>query len=258
MLVEKERKRGLLVDIHNHILSGLDDGPKSLEEALLLAENAVANGVTHVIATPHHKNRRYVNSPLTVKQAAKWLNDELLERSIPLHILCGQEIYFHNDMLQNLEREILCLGDNGKYLLLELPTNYFPTFIFDILLELQFLGYTPIIVHPERYDFLKKDKQLGYELVRRGALFQVNASTILGMNGLSLQRFAKDLIKHNLVHFIASDAHHYKERPFLIKEAYKYIQKKFTSQYVTYFMDNAKHVLEGSFLQPIPPISFKN
>ena len=247
----------MLVDIHNHILPGLDDGPESIEEALLLAENAVANGVTHVIATPHHRNRKYINPPIAVKEAADWFNDELLKRSIPLHILCGQETYFHNDILQEMEVNLLTLGDNGKYLLLELPTNYFPVFIFDILLELQFLGYIPIIVHPERCTFLKKDKQLGYELVRRGALFQVNASTIVGENGFSMQKFAKDLIKHNLVHFIASDAHHYKDRPFLIKEAYKYIQKKFSIQYVTYFMDNAKYVLEGSFLQPLPPIGFK-
>lgn len=249
--------RGLLVDIHNHILPGLDDGPESLEEALLLAENAVANGITHIIATPHHRNRKYNNPALAVKLAAKSLNEELLKQSIPLHILCGQETYFYNEILQDLEGNLLTLGESGKYLLLELPTNYFPAFIFDILLELQFSGYIPIIVHPERCEFLKRDKQLCYELVRRGALFQVNASTIVGENGLTMQRFAKHLIKHNLVHFIASDAHHYKNRPFLIKSAYKYIQKKFSSHYVTYFMDNANHVLEGSVLQPIPPISFK-
>lgn len=247
----------MLVDIHNHILPGLDDGPESIEEAILLAKNAVANGVTHVIATPHHTNRKYVNPPLTVKQATKWLNAALLEQSIPLHISCGQEIYFHNDMLHDIEVNLLTLGGKGTYILLELPSNYFPAFIFDVLLELQFSGYIPIIVHPERCGFLKKDKQLGYELVRRGALFQVNASTIVGANGLSMKKFAKELIKHNLVHFIASDAHHYKNRPFLIKDAYKYIQTKFSAQYVTYFMHNAKHVLEGSHLQPIPPIGFK-
>lgn len=247
----------MLVDIHNHILPGLDDGPESLEEALLLAENAVANGITHVIATPHHRNVKYINSPISVKEAVNWLNDELLKRSIPLHILCGQEVYFHNEMLQNMEDNLLTLGESGKYLLLELPTNYLPTFIFDILLELQFSGYIPIIVHPERCRFLRKDKQQAYELVKRGVLFQVTAATVVGVNGWSMQKFAKDLIKHNLVHFIASDAHHYKDRPFLIKDAYKYIQKKFSPQYVTYFLDNAKHVLEGSLLQPIPPISFK-
>lgn len=249
--------RGLLVDIHNHILPGLDDGPESLEEALLLAENAVANGITHVIATPHHRNRKYDNPALAVKLAAKCLKDELLKQSIPLHILCGQEIYFYNEMLQDLEGNLLTLGESGKYLLLELPPNYFPTFIFDILLELQLGGYLPIIVHPERCNYFKKHKQLVYELAKRGALFQVTAATIVGVNGFPLQRFAMDLIKHNLVHFVASDAHHHINRPFLIKNAYEYIQKKFSPHYVNYYMDNAKHVLEGSFFQPMSPVSFK-
>lgn len=87
----------MLVDIHNHILPGLDDGPDSLEEALLLAKNAVANGITHVIATPHHRNRKYLNPPIAVKETTKWLNDEHLK--IPLRILHGQEIYFLNSLL---------------------------------------------------------------------------------------------------------------------------------------------------------------
>lgn len=247
----------MLVDIHNHILPGLDDGPKSMEEAMLLATNAVDNGITHIIATPHHNNGRYTNSSTTVKEAVANLNEELLKKDIPLKILPGQEVHFYNSIVEDLENDLLTLANSGKYILIELPRNHFPALTFEILYNIQLRGYTPIIVHPEWNTVLRKDKQKIYDLVNKGSLIQITASTLLGQNGRNLKKYSIDLIKHNLVHFISSDAHHHAKRPFLLNDAYLYVRKKFNENQVTYFRENAKQVLLGTEFQPMFPISFQ-
>ncbi len=247
---------GLLVDIHNHILPGLDDGPNSMEEATLLATNAVANGITHIIATPHHCNGEYMNVSSVVKEAVDHLNKELIDKAIPLEVLPGQEVHLNISILDDLNNDLLTLADSGKYILIELPRNHIPIFTLEILFNIQLRGLIPIIVHPEKNSVLRKDKQKLYELVSRGSLVQITASSLIGIHGRALKKYTKDLIKHNLVHFISSDAHHYKKRPFLLKDAYQYVRKKISEDYEMYYRENAKHVLFGTEFRPMQPISF--
>ncbi|MDF2065067.1 CpsB/CapC family capsule biosynthesis tyrosine phosphatase [Bacillus sp. Cr_A10] len=247
----------MLVDIHNHILPGLDDGPQSMEEAILLARNAVANGVTHIIATPHY-DEIYKNDQQKVKESLFNFNREISHEGIPLKILLGQEIRFFNNMVDEIDNGLLTLANSGMYILIELPWNHFPTYIFDVLVQLQLKGYKPIIAHPERNIILRKDKQLLLELVNKGTLFQITAASLLGINGFSLKKYTHALIKRDLVHFIASDAHHYQSRPFLLKEAYQLVRKKYSIELESYFIDNAKHVVLGKEFQSFPPISIKN
>ncbi|WP_053588462.1 tyrosine-protein phosphatase [Bacillus sp. FJAT-22090] len=245
----------MLVDIHNHILPGLDDGPRTMEEAILLARNAVANGVTHIIATPHH-NHKYSNNSLKIKEAVLNFNNEISQREIPIKILPGQETYFYTSIVDELKDVILPLANSNKYILIELPSNHLPAFLTEILLQIQLKGYKPIIAHPERNSVLRKEKNLLFELVNNGALMQINASSLIGMNGYKLKKYTKDLVNHNLVHFISSDAHNTTSRPFLLKEAYQYVGKKFSKQLMNYFNDNAKYVLLGKDFQPWKPISY--
>lgn len=247
----------MLVDIHNHILPGLDDGPRTIEEALLLAENAVANGITHVIATPHHLDRKYRNSTLEVKAAVAGLYRELIQRNINLKILPGQEIHLSTNVLMELEKDLLTLANSGRYLLIEFPNAYIPADTLDVIYKIQLRGYIPIIVHPERNRVLRKNKQLLYEYICKGALVQITASSLLGHNGRSLRKYTKELIKHNLVHFISSDAHHYLKRPFLLKEALEYVKREFSESHASYYCENANHIVYGTEIQPLPPISFK-
>ncbi|MEK5481726.1 tyrosine-protein phosphatase [Viridibacillus sp. FSL R5-0888] len=247
----------MLVDIHNHILPGLDDGPKSIEEALLLATDAVENGITHIIATPHHHDGKYMNSSSVVEEAVFNFNKELYERSIPLEILPGQETHIYNSLISDLNKDLLTLANSGKYILIELPINHIPTYTFDILFQIQLKGYIPIIVHPERNMVFRKDKQKLYDIVNKGSLVQVTASSLIGVNGRAIKRYIKYLVKHNIVHFISSDSHHHIKRPFLLKAAYQYVREKFSEGLVSYYSENAKHVINGTSFQPKRPISFK-
>jgi protein-tyrosine phosphatase len=246
----------VLVDIHNHILPGLDDGAQSMEEAILLAADAVANGVTHIIATPHHLNRNYMNSSLEVKEAAATLYRELSRKNIPVKILPGQEIHLTANILEELDNNLLTLANSGKYILIELPNNHIPSYTLEFFYQIQLKGYIPIIAHPERNSVLRRNKQLLYEFVCKGALIQITASSLIGVNGRSLKKYTNLLIKHNLVHFISSDAHHYLKRPFLLNKANNYIKKNFSLDLVTYYIENAKHVIFGTEFLPLPPIKF--
>ena len=247
----------MLVDIHNHILPGLDDGPESIEQAILLAENAVANGITHVIATPHHLNGIYRNPSSQVKEAVAGLYRELSQRNIQLKILPGQEIHLSANVLEELEKDLLTIANSNKYLLIELPNGYIPGNTLEVIYEIQLKGYIPIIVHPERNKALRKNKELLYEYVCKGALVQITASSLLGLNGRSLRKYTRELIKHNLVHFISSDAHHYLKRPFLLKKALEYVKREFSEGHVIYYCENASHIIYGAEIRPLLPIGFK-
>lgn len=246
----------MIIDIHNHILPCLDDGPKSMDEAILLAENGAANGVTHIIATPH-RNVKYINNTTEIKVAVDNLNREIAFKKIPIKIFPGQETYISNFLDTEKMGELLTLADSGKYILVEMPDDHFPQFTYDVIFQLQLKGYIPIIPHPERNVILRRKKELLYELVTKGALVQITASSMLGKRGRAKKKYCIELIKHNLVHFIASDAHECKYRPFLIGNAYKYIRKKFSDNKENYFKENAKHVLFGTAFKPLPPIGFK-
>lgn len=246
----------MIVDIHNHILPGIDDGPKLMEEALLLVKNAEANGVTHIIATPHLNDKYYTNA-LVIKEAVDELRRAISLNQLPIEVLLGQEIHFYNAMNVDKTNEFVTLGDNGNYLLLELPNDHLPHYTFELLFRLLQKGYLPIIPHPERNVVLRKKKQKVYELVEKGALIQVTASSVIGIDGYAAKRFTNDLIKHNLVHFIASDAHHHEAYPFLLVQAYQEVRKRFSDRQLSYFMENAKRVINGTALYALPPIPFK-
>ena len=247
----------MLVDIHNHILPGLDDGPIDEEFALWLARNAAENGITHIIATPHHQNGKYMNKKTVVQECVEYFNQQLIIHDIPITILPGMEIHMFDNILEEIDGNLLTLADSKKYLLVELPNSHIPHFTKDILYELQLKGYIPIIAHAERNTEFRSNPDKIFEIIKNGGLMQVTASSILGVNGKKLQKHSLKMCKNKLVHFIASDAHHHKNRPFLLSNAYKYLTKNVSSDLVSYFQENSKHVVLGTEFHPMPPIKIK-
>lgn len=247
----------ILVDIHNHILPGIDDGPINDEETLQLVKNAAENGITHIIATPHHRNGTFNNNAPSIKYLVNKLNTYLKSKNIPITIFAGMEIHLHDDLLNDINSNLLSLADRKKYMLIELPTNHLPQFTSSTFFEMQLRGYIPIIAHPERNTIIRQDPNRLFELVNSGALVQLNSSSITGIHGRSLQKFTLKLCKHNLVHFIASDAHSLQKRPFLLKSAFKYIQNKMSTDYADFLKGNAVHVLNGTEFHTPPPVKFK-
>jgi protein-tyrosine phosphatase len=197
-----------MIDIHSHILPGLDDGADSMEEAVAMARCAVACGIRQMVATPHVKTGLYPNKREAILTAIAQLQETLLANKIPLDILPGAEYHLDPDLAQRLTRgEILTINDRGRYLLVELPAAVVPDYTATVFYELQLLGVTPVIAHPERNAVFARDHSRLHMLVTRGALAQVTAGSLAGLFGHTATATARAFLEQGCVHFIASDAH---------------------------------------------------
>ncbi|TFH63648.1 tyrosine-protein phosphatase [Peribacillus frigoritolerans] len=247
-----------MIDIHCHILPGVDDGSADMNESLIMAKKAVEAGITHIFATPHHLNEKYVNVKSNIIDSTVRLNESLQHENIPLNIHLGQEVRIHRDIFTSLEKEeILTLDDNGKYLLLELPSGKVPTYTQEVIYELLLKGLTPIIVHPERNKELIENHKLLFELVQEGALTQLTSGSIIGLFGKNVKSFSKKIIEHNLTHFIATDAHNIGSRGFTLQQAYENITKEYGVERTFYFKENAEQLIKGQSPTVEKPLPFK-
>lgn len=242
-----------MIDIHCHILPGVDDGPATLEESIRMAKEAVNEGIQTIIATPHHRNNRYENKKDSIIQQVDNLNDVLKQENIPLSILPGQETRIFGEVLEDYQKgEILTLT-NTHYLFIEFPSSTVPRYAERLLYDIQNDGLIPIIVHPERNKELLDNPNILYNLVKNGALTQVTAASLAGYFGKSIKKFSEQLVEHNLTHFVASDAHNTHNRTFKLNEAYDLIEANFGVDYVYLFTENSEILLDNqSIMKEIP------
>jgi protein-tyrosine phosphatase len=256
MLKNKEVVK--MIDIHCHIIPGVDDGPKTLQESLELARMAEAEGITKIIATPHHWHPSFENEGPAILRKVEELNVAFKEANINMSVLPAQEVRIHGDMISNLEiGDVLPLAPESNYILVELPSNSVPRYTTRLFYDLQMKGYTPIIAHPERNKAISEDPSKLYELVQTGVLTQVTASSVTGHLGKKVKSFTEQLIEANLTHFIASDAHNTTERPFRLQEAYTVVEKQFGMEEVYRIKENAELLLNNQFIQVLQPEQVK-
>ncbi|WP_078556033.1 tyrosine-protein phosphatase [Bacillus alkalicellulosilyticus] len=247
-----------MIDIHCHILPGLDDGPKNENQSIEMAKAAVTEGITSIIATPHHRHPSFSNEGCTIKDTTELFNQRLKQENIELTILPGQEVRMVGDIAQGLEtKELLTLADGNKYLFLELPSSHVPRYAANIIYQTQLSGITPIIVHPERNKELIEKPEVIYDFVKNGALTQLTASSITGHFGKNIKKFSEQIIESNLTHFIASDAHNIESRPFRLQESYMLIEKVFGTGTVYQFQENAQLLLEHQHIAMVQPEPIK-
>jgi protein-tyrosine phosphatase len=196
-----------MIDLHAHILPGLDDGVSTVEEACELARRAAADGVTAIAATPHVRED-YPTTPAQMEAAVGALRQNLRVADIAVDILPGGEIAL--DRLSLLDREDLLrfsLAQSGRYLLVEFPYVGWPLALETSLWKVQAAGLVPIIGHPERNREVQERPGLLAPIVAGGTLVQVTAASLDGRLGRSSQRTALALLKDGAAHLIASDAH---------------------------------------------------
>ncbi len=239
-----------MIDIHSHLLPGLDDGSKDLTTSLNLARDAVADGITHSLMTPHHMNGRYTNHAADVIAATNTFQMALNEHQIPLTVFPAQEVRINGDLIAALEAgDILTADAGGKYLLLEFPSNEVPAYTERIFFDIQQHGLIPIIVHPERNEGMMTDPNILYELESRGALAQVTASSYVGTFGKAVQQFAEDIVGHGLAQVFASDAHHIPGRDYEMQLAFEKLRKNYGEGKAEIFNENAKAIVNGDAVQ---------
>lgn len=190
-----------MIDIHCHILPGVDDGPLLLKSSLSMAKIAAGDGITTIIATPHTDGIR-VNRQ-TVAALVERLNSELQRHAIPVRIAPGHEVPYH--LVAELADTHTLAG--SRYVLAELPHTCFPAGALRTVYWLLDRGLVPVIAHPERNTDILFDPDLLRGLVEAGALAQLTADSVTGELGTDIQRCAHYLLEHDLVHFIATDSH---------------------------------------------------
>ena len=235
-----------MIDIHCHVLPGVDDGAKDLNSSLDMARHAVEEGITTIIATPHYKNGNYENTKQQIVQHVTKLNETLTDENIPLTILPGQEPRIYGELLQDFETgQILTLNNMGKYIFVELPSGHVPRYTEQLLFDIELKGLTPIIVHPERNQEIIEHPNILYQLVKKGALTQITASSLTGHFGKKIKKFSLQIIDANLTHFVASDAHNLSGRTFRMREAYEVIEKEYGVNGVYLFTENAELLVDG-------------
>jgi protein-tyrosine phosphatase len=218
-----------VIDIHSHILPGADDGSESLETSIKMLKIAQEDGIDTIFATPHCSRHYYSLEYQDVVKAVEELRKNAKENGISMNILPGQEISIERDALSLFrEGKSGCLGDT-RYMLLEMPFDRMDEKALDMIYELRISGVIPIIAHPERYEYIIKNPLSLNQLIKEGCLFQINSGSILGIFGSEIKKTADILVRHNQIHFIASDSHSCGKRSPRIKAAFDIIKQKDTA-----------------------------
>lgn len=246
-----------MIDIHCHILPGLDDGAETMNDSIAMAKLAVRNGIHQVVATPHHKTSKYDNSKATVVERVKELNLTLQKLQIPLEVLLGQEVRVYGDLIEDYINDQIVTVNLHNYVLIEFPSNHVPSYTERLFYNMQMNGLTPIIAHPERNSQIVEQPDKLFHLIEKGALSQVTASSLTGDFGKKIQKFSFQLIEANLTHFIATDAHNITTRPFNLAEAYDVIEKNYGIDYVDLFIENAELMTVGKMIYREDPKRMK-
>ncbi len=240
-----------MIDLHHHLLPGLDDGSRTMDNSVAMAKLAVADGITHVVCTPH-ANGKYAYDPATNEAKLAELRDLLALENVPLTLGLGCDFHLSYDNIQEAQEHPHRYTINGLvYLLVEIPDYGLPRGLTEIFYELQLAGMTPILTHPERNPTLQADMTRLEEWLRGGVLVQVTGDSIRGTMGKPAERMAHQLLAKRWVHFLATDAHNTTSRPPRLTEARAIVAKKYGSEYAASLcVANPRAVFKGD---PLPP-----
>ncbi len=274
-----------MIDIHCHILPGLDDGPNTFEDSLQMCRIAVSEGIEQIVAAPHikrnsyrlPKSQRLLKSDIITQTDA--LNSLLRTEGLQLNLIPAAAVHFEWDLFERIiAGEVPLLGASPprprggpndstlgppaggevRYLLLELPLDVIPPHLGQFIHELLLKGIVPIITHPERIYEVQENLQSLYRLVRLGALVQVAAMSLTGEFGVKAERTVKSMLKSRLAAMIGTEAHSTRERPPLLSPALKVASKLIGSEEAMAMVtETPGRILRGEYMEPAEPLAPK-
>lgn len=237
------------VDIHTHMIPGIDDGARDMAEAGQMLRMARADGTSAMILTPHCFGRFPGNSPAAIRAAFEALLPIAAAECPELRLYLGSEVRYESSVPEQLAAGGVQTLNGSRYVLLEFDVHCLRSQLVQGVSNVIYSGFTPIIAHAERYDAFRRDDGLIDEVLDQGALVQVNAESILGTCGLRTKWFCHRLLRREQVHFVASDGHRTDRRRPELGRCWKLVSKKYGIIYAKrLFRDNALAVIADEVL----------
>jgi protein-tyrosine phosphatase len=220
-----------MVDIHHHLLPGLDDGSNSMETSVAMARIAAQDGITHIVCTPH-ANGQYAFDPAVNSTKLAELRARLSEENIHLTLGSGCDFHLSYENVSQARLDTARFTINGLgYLLVEPPDYGIPPGLDETFYELQLAGVTPILTHPERNPTFQAEPERLKPWLRAGVLIQVTADSLTGHKGRRAERMAHQLLANHWAHFLATDAHNTTSRPPRMRESHDLVAGKYGASY---------------------------
>jgi protein-tyrosine phosphatase len=244
-----------LIDLHSHILPGVDDGAQTIEDAIAIARMAVADGIEVMACTPHFMPGLYNNSGRDIRARVAQLNELLVSEGIDLALVVGGDAHIRPDFVNAMRSgDILSLHDS-RYVLFEPPHVSMPQRFEELLFNVQMAGYVPILTHPERFKWIENNYEIFQNLARGGVWMQLTAGSLTGRFGKRSRYWAQKMLGEGLVSIIATDTHNVTSRPPLLAEARAAAETEVG-------LDEARHlvvtrpscVLENAPAEAVPPL----
>jgi protein-tyrosine phosphatase len=247
-----------MIDIHSHILPSVDDGAEDIEESIAMARIYLKNEIKKVIATPHYiegyENSTKENNLLALEKLKEALDKEGLD----LKIYLGNEIYISMDIASLLKEGKVSTLNDSRYVLVELPMIDMPMYTESVIYELLLKGYIPIIAHPERNSSIMADPNILYELISKGALAQLNLPSLEGKYGEEIKATAEILLKHNMIHFVGTDAHSKDRRAPNVKNSLDLLLELVgETAFIEITYLNPLKVISDELISPNAPVRYK-
>ena len=219
------------IDMHSHILPGMDDGSRSMGQTLRMLETAVSEGITTMIATPHNMPGKGCPPGSVVRRKVDELRLTVEQEGIPLEIVAGTEYYYREEVLDILDSEDAVTLGNSDCVLVEFEPLAERNYIRNALRNILGLGYRPVIAHVERYAKLMEDTAVLGDMRKNGILVQVNAMSVTGDNGRQAKKDVRNLLKKGLVDFVATDAHSDGRRAPYMEKCAEVLYRKCGTEY---------------------------
>ena len=237
-----------LVDIHCHILPGVDDGSGSFSDSIEMAQLAASSGIRGIVATPH------CNMPDVFQNHWTWklqgvldqLQKELRTRNIPVSLFPGQEIFLASGFLDLIKQGKLISMNHSRYLLVEFKPHENASIALRKLQQIVAEGYVPIVAHPERYGFVQEYADMVYQMKELGCLMQINKGSLKGRFGRAARKCALNILENYDADFIASDGHSQYSRTPYLEDAYEIVCERVSSDYADFLLrTNPRKVLKN-------------
>jgi len=234
MKMKSNMSTAYIADIHCHILPGIDDGSRDMEETIRMLQTASAEGITHIIATPHYKAGRGCAESETIKKLLDKTRQEAAKHNLDIQLYSGNEVFYASELGDRFQSGRICTLNDSKYVLVEFsPMDSF-NYIRNGLDEIIGMGYKPVLAHIERYECIVKHPEYAEDLRALGVGIQVNASSITGEVGRTIKKFVHRLLEDGLVDYVGTDAHSAdSRRKPAINKCVSVLYKKYDSDYVT-------------------------